>query len=452
MIKRDASKEVKKAFQVYKGDGATGGPEDSQLQTTINGYGYQQQATVLEPELMAPDITPNKTSYIKPPENPDQQIDEGRNSKISDHYTEPFRVIPNDRSERTRVREENNQEVVDITSTSIQTTNENLTEDRSSSPLSYEVQKNEQEESTLVMEPLGVTETRPKYQQFAILATRLGTFRNWPSHLNQRPEQLAKCGLFYEGNHDYVRCFHCAGGLREWEPEDDPFIEHARWFPFCTFMRQLKGDRFIMDVQSGKITSPLLNVPAVTAIPEDGFENCMDHPAVLSVMAMGYSEGWMKKAISVLRKHKEKPLTAENLLQIVWDLEESGEIRDENDEECKNETAKTPNPTGRHNSTTDAIKSEAVQAHSTSYHNSKTDFIKSGPAEEHSSSKDLETLANENRELREQKTCKVCLDEEASIVFLPCGHLVTCPLCSSALAKCPVCRTFIRGTVKAIIS
>lgn len=58
----------------------------------------------------------------------------------------------------------------------------------------------------------------------------------------------------------------------------------------------------------------------------------------------------------------------------------------------------------------------------------------------------------ENRQLREQRTCKVCMDAEVNTVFLPCGHLVCCATCSPHLRNCPICRTFIRGTVKTFLS
>ena len=28
-----------------------------------------------------------------------------------------------------------------------------------------------------------------------------------------------------------MRCFFCYGGLQSWEQGDDPWTEHARWFP-----------------------------------------------------------------------------------------------------------------------------------------------------------------------------------------------------------------------------
>ncbi len=33
------------------------------------------------------------------------------------------------------------------------------------------------------------------------------------------------------GHGDNVKCFFCDGGLRNWEPGDDPWQEHAKWFP-----------------------------------------------------------------------------------------------------------------------------------------------------------------------------------------------------------------------------
>ena len=52
-------------------------------------------------------------------------------------------------------------------------------------------------------------------------------------------------GMSVSGTNDQVRCFYCGGGLRHWEPGDDPWIEHARWFPQCGYVRLVKGDEFV---------------------------------------------------------------------------------------------------------------------------------------------------------------------------------------------------------------
>jgi len=58
----------------------------------------------------------------------------------------------------------------------------------------------------------------------------------------------------------------------------------------------------------------------------------------------------------------------------------------------------------------------------------------------------------ENRKLKEARTCKVCMDHETNTVFLPCGHLVCCESCAKSLSDCPICRSLIRGTVKTFLS
>lgn len=62
------------------------------------------------------------------------------------------------------------------------------------------------------------------------------------------------------------------------------------------------------------------------------------------------------------------------------------------------------------------------------------------------------SLEEENRLLREARLCKICMDNEIGIVFLPCGHLTTCVNCAPSLKDCPVCRSVIKATVRTFLS
>lgn len=42
---------------------------------------------------------------------------------------------------------------------------------------------------------------------------------------------LSFCCCIPAGHGDNVKCYYCDGGLRNWEPGDDPWQEHAKWFP-----------------------------------------------------------------------------------------------------------------------------------------------------------------------------------------------------------------------------
>ncbi|KAF4529126.1 hypothetical protein B566_EDAN017189 [Ephemera danica] len=51
-----------------------------------------------------------------------------------------------------------------------------------------------------------------------------------------------------------------------------------------------------------------------------------------------------------------------------------------------------------------------------------------------------EAMAGMSSTLRDLRTCKVCFQKELGIVFLPCGHMATCPDCAPQLQSCPICR------------
>ena len=53
-------------------------------------------------------------------------------------------------------------------------------------------------------------------------------------------------------------------------------------------------------------------------------------------------------------------------------------------------------------------------------------------------------------------TCKVCMNEQANIATVPCGHLSMCQQCEQRMhhtqgKRCPICRTHYKSTVKIII-
>ena len=95
---------------------------------------------------------------------------------------------------------------------------------------------------------LGINIEKPRYPNYAPLQVRISSYQGWPSYLDQTPRAMAMAGFLFAGYHDYARCFFCGGGLRNWEPGDDPWVEHARWFPQCAFVKQNKGETFIQKV------------------------------------------------------------------------------------------------------------------------------------------------------------------------------------------------------------
>ena len=78
----------------------------------------------------------------------------------------------------------------------------------------------------------------PKYADWADELTRLRSYRGWPAQVRQTPQALAAAGFLYIGHGDRCKCFWCGGELYGWNPDDDPLVEHAKWFSQCGFVRQ----------------------------------------------------------------------------------------------------------------------------------------------------------------------------------------------------------------------
>ncbi|KAK2708137.1 hypothetical protein QYM36_013901 [Artemia franciscana] len=53
--------------------------------------------------------------------------------------------------------------------------------------------------------------------------------------------------------------------------------------------------------------------------------------------------------------------------------------------------------------------------------------------------------------IEERYKCRVCLDKRVEVIYLPCGHLVSCSICTSVLANCPLCRQVISYTAKVFL-
>ncbi|XP_061192152.1 putative inhibitor of apoptosis [Saccostrea echinata] len=320
------------------------------------------------------------------------------------------------------------------------------------------------------LDPLGINFDRPKYPAYAVVATRVSSFNDWPSSITQTPRDLALAGFLYVGYGDYTRCFFCGGGLCNWEPGDDPWIEHARWFPKCAFLRQNKGDEFVALVQiehdemeaseeaknaeEGATSTKCRSNNKSTGTEEKNTtaSDIFDLVSVQSVLEMGYTRQAVKEAFDLLRmtKHVEE-ISGEDLIDVILSKEENSTRPDiqsaTHNSEPKllegNDTGYTNESTKKEDNSNIGSTSGAKDSPSTigsldSSNNSLSSF----------SIEDTKSLIEENRKLKDLRLCKICLENDASIAMLPCGHLCCCPDCAPAMRKCPICRQFVKGTVR----
>ncbi|TMS17304.1 E3 ubiquitin-protein ligase XIAP [Larimichthys crocea] len=93
---------------------------------------------------------------------------------------------------------------------------------------------------------------------------RLGSFAGVQHPID--PERLARAGFYSTGTGDKALCFRCGGGLKSWQPDEDPWEEHAKYYPGCSFLLAEKGQEFVNHIQ---LQYPLRN--GATSSHQNGF-------------------------------------------------------------------------------------------------------------------------------------------------------------------------------------
>ncbi|XP_059160175.1 inhibitor of apoptosis protein-like isoform X2 [Physella acuta] len=265
---------------------------------------------------------------------------------------------------------------------------------------------------------LGIITERPKRLDYALKVKRLESLSAWPSRHHLVKEDLAEAGFYYGGYGDCARCFYCGGGLRNWEDEDDVWVEHARWFPKCAYIRQTMGQVFVDTVQELNREFDQISFAMVTnkigsahlSFHTDPSTNPLSRDAaVRTVVELGYV---LDDVVGAAQRIKEDgaQISSDTIIERL---------------------AKDGKRSSRQS--TERSATAGTSTESAAYKES------------------LSRIKERNNQLRQQTVCKICMDREVAVVFLPCGHLVSCSDCAAAMKDCPVCRKVVKGTVRAFI-
>ncbi|KAJ8299162.1 hypothetical protein KUTeg_023222 [Tegillarca granosa] len=175
-----------------------------------------------------------------------------------------------------------------------------------------------------------IEEQDAKYKKFAIKSIRISSFKNFPTGNSQKPEKeaLAEAGFFYTGSGDGVRCFHCGIGLQNWEKDDNPWVEHARYSKSCRYVMQQKGFEFINLVQNVESQKEEALSYCSDKKKHDGVESnyplgLLQIPAIQSLIQNEYKIDIVHEALQIFQnKHGSKDYNATDLLEIIFEIEE----------------------------------------------------------------------------------------------------------------------------------
>ncbi|XP_053390476.1 baculoviral IAP repeat-containing protein 3-like, partial [Mercenaria mercenaria] len=169
----------------------------------------------------------------------------------------------------------------------------------------------------------------PKHPDYVNIDSRVSSYQGWPEYLDQTQRQMSEAGFFYVGVADFTRCYCCGGGLRNWEPGDDPMLEHTRWFPHCEYVNKLKGERYVAAVQRRHQKHMAEQQRQQKEIAQRRDENRnppdpMTTEAAAVMREMGYSVDRTKEAILAVRLQTGSlVVTTQQVLTWLQDEEES---------------------------------------------------------------------------------------------------------------------------------
>ncbi|KAG8229321.1 hypothetical protein J437_LFUL007129 [Ladona fulva] len=98
------------------------------------------------------------------------------------------------------------------------------------------------------MRPFSINDDETSRLSSVKVKPTLSSVNRDPSESQSSRQSLEKLGIRDMRNGDQTICFHCGGGLKDWEDDDVPWVEHAKWFSKCHFLNLVKGKEFISDI------------------------------------------------------------------------------------------------------------------------------------------------------------------------------------------------------------
>jgi baculoviral IAP repeat-containing protein 7/8 len=236
----------------------------------------------------------------------------------------------------------------------------------------------------------------PFHSSMAEISRREKTFSNeaWKQSV-QSIEDLVRAGFFFAGVGNTVTCFYCNGSLHKWGPNDNPTIEHARWFPNCTYAKHLCGNQLYGQLQASKKRLLTQNKMTVDEVAR-AVASRLDLPVVERLRSQ-YQIAVIKRCIEDQFKIKNDDFKCDTDLTMACFI---------------------------------------LQKQINIIQGSKDKIIV--PSQNRQSQIPTVSL---KRSLGE---CVICLTEEKQLACMPCGHLCACVPCGYALRSCPVCRQKIQ--------
>ncbi|VVC29531.1 Zinc finger, RING-type,Zinc finger, RING/FYVE/PHD-type,BIR repeat [Cinara cedri] len=266
----------------------------------------------------------------------------------------------------------------------------------------------------------------PTHQNFITLEARLKSFDKCNKKLNQDINTLCEAGFLYIGNgeNDQTACFYCSQGLIDWEDDDEPWTEHARFSPNCIFLLLSKGRDFVDKVYRLKNSRQSINQEELSksiADHEDGSflenSNIKTHPterknSSLPQHNISVSDSLLCK-ICYKKKMEIAFIPCKHVLACI---------------QC-------------------ATTIELCAVCRQSFKAMKVEIYMDPEQKQNDQLQGSSSVCSKG-ESNKQILCKICRKEEMAVVFMPCKHIYACVKCTIQIGECPICTKPIYYTLQ----
>jgi len=242
----------------------------------------------------------------------------------------------------------------------------------------------------------------PAHPKMAEIFHREASFSNttWPENAPCVAD-LVRAGFFFTGVANTVTCFCCNSSLNNWGPNDNPMIDHARWFPQCIYAKHLCGDELYRKIQMLKKNQILSNENKISSDELGRWVSARLDLPVVERLRSQYKLPIIKRCIEDQLRIKNDDFTSDiDLTMACLILQKQIDCingcKDKIIIPSKNQQSEIP---------------------------SQSSKVSLGE-------------------------CLICLTEEKQLACMPCGHLCACVPCGYALSSCPVCRQKIQSFIR----
>lgn len=213
-------------------------------------------------------------------------------------------------------------------------------------------------------------------------------------------------------------------------------------------MKLVKGSAFIKNVIQRSAENQSGNsLPLTSSV---SIEDAMNTQAVAEALSMGLNAGRVRAVMQRKLNLTGRPFNrTEALVSAVLDgqMEDEGFEFGEDDRRLESQVTQlllsAVSSVGLNNDESEASSSTGTRVPTTSAAVPEDQFFDS-KGENSSKSPDDRRLKNVE--------CKICMSDEVGVVFLPCGHLLSCVMCAPAMLTCPLCRQQIQGRIRTFLS